>query len=100
MCQFQSVEFSIPGPESHLQLPGWLGCDLSLPFRWNPLATVLHKLMCLFLLRSEAEKQEEAAENAENDLGGEDGLNVRNSAIITINAQVRGGGPQGHVSLF
>lgn len=37
---------------------------------------------------SEADKQEEALENAEQDLGGEDGLSMRNSAIVTINAQV------------
>ncbi|KXZ48338.1 hypothetical protein GPECTOR_28g744 [Gonium pectorale] len=35
---------------------------------------------------SEAEKQEEALENAENELAGEEGLTMRNSAIITINA--------------
>ncbi|KAG2487286.1 hypothetical protein HYH03_014127 [Edaphochlamys debaryana] len=35
---------------------------------------------------SEAEKQEEALENAEQDMGGEEGLSMRNSAIITINA--------------
>ncbi|KAG2422329.1 hypothetical protein HXX76_016114 [Chlamydomonas incerta] len=36
---------------------------------------------------AEADKQEEALENAEQDLGGEDGLSMRNSAIVTINAQ-------------
>ncbi|GIL79405.1 hypothetical protein Vretimale_18290 [Volvox reticuliferus] len=35
---------------------------------------------------TEAEKQEEALENAEHDLAGEEGLTIRNSAIVTINA--------------
>ncbi|GLI68263.1 hypothetical protein VaNZ11_012618, partial [Volvox africanus] len=35
---------------------------------------------------TEAEKLEEALENAEHDLGGEEGLTIRNSAIVTINA--------------
>lgn len=39
-------------------------------------------------IRSEAEKQEEALENAEHDMAGEEGLTMRNSAIVTINAMV------------
>ncbi|PNH07141.1 Tiny macrocysts protein B, partial [Tetrabaena socialis] len=53
----------------------------------NFLETVKNDPWTAAQFNSEADKQEEALENAENDLGGEDALSMRNSAIITINAE-------------